>query len=269
MLAVELFGRRILSHRLLYGTFAAVCLLLAQSSTMYIAGAVVVLWWIVVKTRRYWPVVVSALLFLVAFLVAMGLPMYILNSFGQERLDSGSGRTIIWDYATRPLFPDNWLLGFGSQFLNEAYRLRYLPPNQQQAVHAHNQFVQAFGEGGLVGLAFFLLLVGALIYIAFKSFAFDGGMRSALVVTFLASMMTEVMVKAGGTPGVGGLLFLLLIAGGETALGHRNRDESALPIGVSRQKKGQLSLLPAHEAVPGYRTAVHDAAAATPAVVQR
>lgn len=230
MLVVELFGRGILKHRLLYGTFAAICLLLAQSSTTYIAGTAVVLWWIVVKTRKYWPLVTTALLFAISFAVALGLPSYILNSFDQERLETGSGRTIIWDYATRPLFPDNWLLGFGSQFLDAGYRLRYLPPNQQQAVHAHNQFVQAFGEGGLIGLVCFLILVSVLISIAVKSFAFDNGMRSALIVTFLASMMTEVMVRAGGTPGIGGLLFLALISGGTTALGHRNRDESKHPV---------------------------------------
>ena len=76
---------------------------------------------------------------------------------------SSAGRFMRWP-ATFGMFLDFPLLGTGFGTYRYAYFLYDIDPLGAWSTHAHNDFLQALAEGGIIGSALFFLVIGIVIY---------------------------------------------------------------------------------------------------------
>lgn len=112
-------------------------------------------------------------------------------------LSTMTGRYAIWDYAIQrgmvsPIF------GHGLSMWDLQTRLA---TGLSGAVHAHNQFLQAFSRAGLVGLAAMLLLLVFIVRNALRSASQTSGGSLALLVIFLVRAISEVPLQPNGILG--------------------------------------------------------------------
>lgn len=177
---------------------AAVCVLLAQSRTLWAAACL----GLVLMSARRWPSLrrsAYAVLALAAVVLAFR-PSIVVGAdwtFGSQNVQSVSGRTIIWQYATAAFESSPWI-GVGPGFLGEDYRRAFLPADLQYVVHAHNQVMQTLAETGIVGLAALGVLVGAMVVVAWRIRRADASLGAAMVVVLLMTGVAGVPLRAVG-----------------------------------------------------------------------
>jgi len=233
------------------GTAAALAALAAsQSTTGVVVGAVIALALLFGNHPRHRLALLAGTTFVVV-VTALGSDVvaWVLGGVGADRLDTVSGRTIIWSYAWAA-FRAHPLLGMGSQFLSDAYRANYLPAVEQQAVHAHNQVLQTLGESGLVGAAGLAMLLAALGYAAWVSRRRDGWSRLTGLVWLVGFGVTEVPLRAVGVSGLAALLVVPVLLVPDRGA----REESATPPAGASRPAGRAPTAPsgrrADDAVP-------------------
>lgn len=190
-------------------TIAAVCVfVLAQSKTAYGAAAIVLLtaYWfrpsqsILVGIRNNRAIKAIALVTLT--ISSIGLTALIfdlldikfaLNIFSYldaqdiKYLSTLTGRTMIWDI-TLDEWRKNWAFGYGPTIWYPEFRAKY---GLLVVGQAHNQYIQALGEAGLVGLFGLLIYILMLIKSAISTARFSNGLSLALIIIPLSRTWTE------------------------------------------------------------------------------
>lgn len=109
-----------------------------------------------------------------------------------ERVTTLTGRTDIWR-TTIEAWQRNPIFGYGPKLWDLEFRLQN--GAALAAWHAHNQFLQALGESGLVGLGALLLYTGALCFYAFKFAARTKGISLALLLLMLVRSISEIPLR--------------------------------------------------------------------------
>lgn len=114
-----------------------------------------------------------------------------LNTRAVDDIATATGRLWIWENAIKGGF-DNPLFGQGGGFWSEenAHRTGLLA-----AVHAHNLFLQAFSQSGIVGLGALLIFLWFLARYALRAAKGTGGGSLALMIVFLMRAMFEVPLE--------------------------------------------------------------------------
>lgn len=103
-----------------------------------------------------------------------------------------TGRTDIWR-TTIETWERNPLFGYGPTLWSLEFRLQH--GAALAAWHAHNQYLQALGESGLVGLGAVLLYTCALVYYGFKFAARTKGISLALLLLLLLRTISEIPLR--------------------------------------------------------------------------
>ena len=96
------------------------------------------------------------------------------------RLETGSGRTYIWDMAIRGAM-ESPLFGQGMDFWSLENRLRW---GLMGAVHAHNLFLQVFSVSGFVGLTALLVFLYFFVRYSIRAAKITHGGSIAMLAVF-------------------------------------------------------------------------------------
>ena len=187
---------------------ALLVLLLTQSKTVWGAGLLMLLVITLVRLHRQfdhemriarvgWATLVSMGSF---FALAVLLPWLFTDSaagvFSALTTDSNvtslTGRTDIWQ-TTISTWKSNPWFGYGPTLWDFEFRLKH--GAALAAWHAHNQFLQALGEAGIVGLIAYVMYTAAFIYYGFKFAGRTRGVSLALLLLILVRMVTEIPLR--------------------------------------------------------------------------
>jgi O-antigen ligase len=108
-----------------------------------------------------------------------------------SELSTLTGRTEIWETTLDTWRRAPWF-GYGPTLWDVDFRITH---GVLAAWHAHNQYIQALGEAGLVGLGALLLYVGALLGYGIKFASETRGVSLALVFLMLIRSISEIPFK--------------------------------------------------------------------------
>jgi O-antigen ligase len=173
--------------------------LATQSKTAMVivlcVGLVRVFYWARFSKRR--GVVRTATLWGSAFAVILLTIVSTVLISDKEGVDGGlstfTGRTTVWHitYETWKEYP---VFGYGPTIWSLEFR-QEKGERLLWAGHAHNQFVQALGEAGVVGVVTFMLYLSVLIYYAIKFGRATRGASMGLLVFFVLRTVTEASIR--------------------------------------------------------------------------
>jgi exopolysaccharide production protein ExoQ len=104
---------------------------------------------------------------------------------------------MIWDIALRG-FEANPILGYGVTFLDDVYRTRFGLSEYAAAGQAHDQFLQAIGQSGPVGVVALAILMTCLLMASVKRWSQTHGLSLALFVIIFLRCMTETPLRPTG-----------------------------------------------------------------------
>jgi O-antigen ligase len=116
-----------------------------------------------------------------------------------------TGRDVIWNIAIGEWTRNFWF-GYGPAMWDLAYRMQI---GLIYAFHAHNQFFQSLGGGGVIGAGTLVVYVIALVVSAFKASIPSRGLSLALISLLLLRSVTEAPFVLGGFGGAEFLVHLL------------------------------------------------------------
>jgi exopolysaccharide production protein ExoQ len=210
--------------RLVWGASMLIAVVLAQSSTAYVALAVGVL---LVASR--FSAGLRRMAVGGAFLIV--ILMFVSDEFSQRVQDVFSadeavkllnGRTGIWEAALVGFYK-NPVWGYGPSLLDEDYRQMYLP-HFGSAAQAHNQWFQTLGEAGLFGATALLVLVIVLVVYAVQARRPTNGVSVALLAMFFVRSVSETPLRPAG---ISLVTFVLILVVG--VLNYARRLEPVLP----------------------------------------
>lgn len=197
-----------LLQRLAWGV-AWICLLLTQSKTSVgLTGLLIALLWgreqvvaarqsggIVALRARVMTLVTTAVV--VVALVAVAALLLTLFSgaaatkigrvFENMQVTSLTGRTTIWAQTLKAV-GENPLFGYGPGLWGIEYRMK----TGLFFTHAHNQYLQTFGAGGLLGLSALAVYLVVLMRAAWKTRKATHGVSVALAAYLILRGLTEV-----------------------------------------------------------------------------
>ena len=108
-----------------------------------------------------------------------------------------NNRTTVWAATIHTFFQNPWF-GYGPTLWSIQYRQNLGLVGFSWAGMAHDQYVQALGQTGIIGSLGLVLLLGSLLVVCWEARKFDGGIRLALMVAILMSMITEVPFTPAG-----------------------------------------------------------------------
>ncbi|WP_296750605.1 O-antigen ligase family protein [Thiobacillus sp.] len=187
---------------------ALLVLVLTQSKTVWGAGLLMLFVVAVVKLNRQFTQEMKVARVGWATLVTLGaflggaalLPLLFTDLAGglfhALMADSGvstlTGRTDIWQ-TTIDTWRNNPWFGYGPKLWDVEFRITH--GAVLAAWHAHNQYLQALGEAGIVGLAAVLIYTVALIYYGFKFAGRTRGASLALLLLLLVRTITEIPLR--------------------------------------------------------------------------
>lgn len=103
-----------------------------------------------------------------------------------------TGRTEIW-HVTLETWKDNPWFGYGPDLWDLDFRLQH--GAALAAWHAHNQYIQALGEAGILGLIAYVIYTAAFVYYGFKFAGRTGGISLALLLLILVRTVTEIPLR--------------------------------------------------------------------------
>lgn len=189
-------------------TSALLVLVLTQSKTVWGAGLLILFVVAVVKLNRQFTQEIKAARVGWATLLTLGtffggaalLPLLFTDLAGglfhALMADSGvstlTGRTDIWQ-VTIDTWRNNPWFGYGPKLWDVEFRITH--GAVLAAWHAHNQYLQALGEAGIVGLAAVLIYTVALIYYGIKFAGRTRGASLALLLLLLIRTITEIPLR--------------------------------------------------------------------------
>lgn len=187
---------------------AMLVLVLTQSKTVWGAGLLMLLALTVVRLNRQfhhemkgarigWATLMTIGAF---FSAALLLPWLFTDSaaglFNALTAESGvstlTGRTDIWQ-TTIDTWKNNPWFGYGPALWDLEFRLTHHAA--LAAWHAHNQYIQALGEAGIVGLLAMVAYSGAFIYYGVKFTTRTHGVSLALLLLILIRTITEIPLR--------------------------------------------------------------------------
>ena len=204
---------------------SAVCLLLAQSFTGYVAAGVGLLCIYAVRYASYRAIFASTATVLLAIYVFWPTAIVPASLARSDYVNSVSGRTVIWRLAL-----EEWrrhpVTGYGSNVFSASYLSTHFPANMQQATNAHDQLIQTLADSGLIGVAALVLVLVAALFCAWTARVRDGGLSLALLVVFVSYGITEAPLRVVGVAVVPALVTLIA-----SSLG--SRDAAELPVGTT------------------------------------
>ena len=96
-----------------------------------------------------------------------------------QGLSSGSGRTDVWDLTLRE-WHSSPLVGYGPSLWSPGYRSSHGFSALSWVGQAHNQFVEALGQTGLIGFIALVLFVSAAFAVGWKGRRIDHGLTLTL-----------------------------------------------------------------------------------------
>lgn len=123
-------------------------------------------------------------------------------------LSTLTGRYAIWKYAVQSGLESLWF-GHGLAMWDLQTRLA---TGMSGAVHAHNQYLQAFSRAGIFGLSTLLLLLAFIVRFALNAAASSAGGSLALLAMFLVRSITEVPLQPNSILGGEFITFVALLA---------------------------------------------------------
>lgn len=211
--------------RLIWQLLALATLVVAQSTTGYIAAAT---GFVVLRAASSAFVRRAAIVTVIAALAAAILAPSVMSRFVESLIPDKAvdftGRTGIWDAAMQ-----GWLVspvwGYGPTLLDETYREMYLP-GFDAAAQAHNQVVQTLAGSGVVGLIALLILTAVLAQYSFQIGKADGRLALAALVALLVIGVTETPLRPAGASSV---TLLVIIIVGLSVIGRSHFFESLAP----------------------------------------
>ena len=192
-----------------FGVAAALLVLvLTQSKTVWGAGLLMLFAIAVVRINRQFGHEIRAAKIGWATLASMGaffsaallLPWLFTDSaaglFNVMTMESNvstlTGRTDIWQ-TTIDTWKRNPWFGYGPALWDVEFRLTH--GAALAAWHAHNQYIQALGEAGIVGLLAMVIYTAAFIYYGFKFAGRTRGVSLALLLLILIRTITEIPLR--------------------------------------------------------------------------
>jgi O-antigen ligase len=194
--------------RILWSLCMAAGVLLAQSSTAYIATVIGLL----LVTTRFTRVLrrVTLVGAAIGSLAVITVPEASRSLSGvltvEEMTRLLNGRTGIWDAALVGFY-QNPLWGYGPTLLDENYRELYLP-HFGSAGQAHNQLFQTLGEAGIFGTAALVALALVMLVYAFRARIDTAGVSVALMSIFLVRAVSETPLRPAG---ISLITFILIV----------------------------------------------------------
>lgn len=187
---------------------AVLVLILTQSKTVWGAGLLMLFAITIVRLNRQfgqemrvakigWATMVSLGVFFSASLL---LPWLFTDSaaglFNPLTSDSNvtslTGRTDIWQ-TTIDTWKNNPWFGYGPKLWDLEFRLSH--GAALAAWHAHNQYIHALGESGIVGLLAMVIYTVAFIHYGFKFADRTRGVSLALLLLILIRTITEIPLR--------------------------------------------------------------------------
>ncbi|NWG38773.1 MAG: O-antigen ligase family protein [Hydrogenophilaceae bacterium] len=187
---------------------ALLVLLLTQSKTVWGAGLLMLLAITLVRLNRQfgqemrvarigWATLVSmGGFFVLAVLLSWLFTDSAAGVFRALTADSNvatlTGRTDIWE-TTIDTWKNNPWFGYGPNLWDLEFRLQH--GAALAAWHAHNQYIQALGEAGIVGLIAMVIYTAAFIYYGFKFAVRTRGVSLALLLLILVRTVTEIPLR--------------------------------------------------------------------------
>lgn len=224
LLAYWVPGKR--QWQLLGNLVALAVLILAQSKTAWLTGFLVLFVLLAYRLSKQaskelnsaqigWVTTLGLGLFFAMLLSTLVLfvtasPLDTLNHIldADSELTTLTGRTAIWETTLDTWRSSPWF-GYGPTLWDVDFRITH---GVLAAWHAHNQFIQALGEAGLVGLLALVLYVGALLGYGIKFASETGGVSLALVLLMLIRSISEIPFKLSVLLDVSFLVHLIVFA---------------------------------------------------------
>jgi exopolysaccharide production protein ExoQ len=131
----------------------------------------------------------------IAYLTSIGIP----DTGYTQGLSTGTGRTDVWDLTLRE-WHSSPLVGYGPSLWSPGYRSSHGFSALSWVGQAHNQFVEALGQTGLIGFIALVLFVSAAFAVGWKGRRIDHGLTLTLTVAMIALMMAEDPLDVGSAP---------------------------------------------------------------------
>lgn len=187
---------------------SALVLLLAQSKTTWIAGLLMAMIIVAFRLNKQFlnelrtarPGWATLIMFGIGLLSTVGL-LWLLSDAASGMLQTVqqqkgvvtlTGRTDIWRTTIETWQRNPWF-GYGPKLWDLEFRIAN--GGALAAWHAHNQFLQALGEAGLVGLFATTLYVSAFVYYGFQFAARTRGVSLALMLLVLVRTISEIPLR--------------------------------------------------------------------------
>lgn len=204
---------------------AAAVLVLSQSKTIWLSALLIVFVIVVTRVNRQFGkelrsarigwgtiTVLSAYLgagFMLLWMFSgeAGRVLHALTA--DSEVTTLTGRTDIWR-VTLDTWRQNPWFGYGPKLWDLEFRITH--HGALAAWHAHNQFLQALGEAGIVGLAAMLTYMAAMVYYAVRFAGPTRGVSLALLLLILSRTMTEVPIRFSGVLDVGFFVHVVVFA---------------------------------------------------------
>jgi exopolysaccharide production protein ExoQ len=184
----------------------AICLLLTQSKTVWIAWVCVIVLRAIRRSlawrgmRRHLALALGAasLTALLSLTVLDGLPFTVGDNNAQ--VTTLTGRTLVWA-ETVALWEKNPVFGYGPGLWGRDMRRSYLSVLGWEAPHAHSQFFQTLGESGLIGIVGLGVYALVLVLYAVRLNRQTEGVALALLAVTLVRGITETPLRSIMTDG--------------------------------------------------------------------
>lgn len=130
-----------------------------------------------------------------------------LDSRAVSDLSTGTGRTLIWQFAIDAGL-DSPIYGHGANFWGLETRLR---TGLTGATHAHNQFLQVFSRSGFLGLLSYLWFFGLMVVYAWRALGPTRGGSLAFMLVFFLRSLVEVPLQPNSLLGGEFFAFMMLL----------------------------------------------------------
>lgn len=141
----------------------------------------------------------------------------VLGTDTMHKLSTLTGRDVIWEIAIAE-FISNPIFGYGAGLFSPEHRIAL---GMSYATHGHNQFIDALGRAGLLGIAGFIFLYAFLFIQAMKQAKQTHGLSLSLFALLFIYSMTAVPITLNNI-GVATFVYYLLLIVISAGLGNEH-----------------------------------------------
>jgi O-antigen ligase len=155
---------------------------------------------------------------------------------------TGNGRTTVWAISL-----EEWrrspVVGYGPTLWSENYRVSRGLSGLDWAGQAHNQFIQALGANGVLGLAALLAFVASLLAAGWNTRGSDRGLVLVAVTMMAVTMMGENLLYLNSYPTsvIPTLVFMLVVASLNHSYDRAGRSDCTSTAGVMRSPRSSAA----------------------------